>query len=84
MSSADKYDRQLRLWGPHGQRALMTSSILLLNADGAGAETLKNLVLPGLGCFTIIDDAIVSESDLEVNFFVERSWIGRPRCEVRR
>jgi NEDD8-activating enzyme E1 regulatory subunit len=82
MSSTDKYDRQLRLWGSHGQRALMSASILLLNADGLGAETLKNLVLPGLGCFTIVDDTIVSESDFGVNFFVEKSWLGRPRSEV--
>ena len=27
-----KYDRQLRLWGARGQRALMESRILLINA----------------------------------------------------
>lgn len=27
-----KYDRQLRLWGAHGQKALMESRILLINA----------------------------------------------------
>jgi len=27
-----KYDRQLRLWGANGQKALMTAKIVLLNA----------------------------------------------------
>ena len=44
MATTDKYDRQLRLWGPHGQRALMNAKICLVNADAAGTETLKNLV----------------------------------------
>lgn len=45
-----KYDRQLRLWGARGQRALMESHILLVHAGPTGTELLKNLVLPGVGC----------------------------------
>ena len=54
MATTDKYDRQLRLWGSNGQRALMKSNILLINANAVGTETLKNLVLPGVGQFTIL------------------------------
>ena len=57
--STDKYDRQLRLWGANGQRALMGAKILLVNAGPTGTETLKNLVLPGLGAFTLLDHAVV-------------------------
>jgi amyloid beta precursor protein binding protein 1 len=60
MATSDKYDRQLRVWGPNGQRALMESSVLLVNADAAGSETLKNLVLPGIGNFTILDENVRS------------------------
>lgn len=44
-----KYDRQLRLWAANGQAALESANILLLNSGpgAVGAETLKNLVLPG-------------------------------------
>ena len=45
--SAKKYDRQLRIWGPHGQAALESASICLLNCGPTGSETLKNLVLGG-------------------------------------
>ncbi|CAN0418964.1 unnamed protein product, partial [Ectocarpus sp. 13 AM-2016] len=47
MATDNKYDRQLRLWGGSGQKALMEANILLVNAGATGTETLKNLVLPG-------------------------------------
>ncbi|MCJ1316264.1 hypothetical protein MMC15_001585 [Xylographa vitiligo] len=78
-----KYDRQLRLWAASGQAALEEAHVLLLN-DGAGTvgvETLKNLVLPGVGNFTIVDDRLVEEKDLGVNFFLAEDSLGRSRAE---
>eukprot|EP01036_Dinobryon_divergens_P035772 gene35772-46415_t len=82
MSSNEKYDRQLRLWGPNGQRCLAESHVLLINATAAGTETLKNLVLPGVGKFTVIDDEIVTQSDTGGNFFVSVDQIGLPRAQA--
>ncbi|KAI2640802.1 hypothetical protein GGS26DRAFT_178188 [Hypomontagnella submonticulosa] len=78
-----KYDRQLRLWAASGQAALESANILLVNsgAGAVGVETLKNLVLPGIGKFTIADDALVNEADLGVNFFLDESCLGRLRSE---
>ncbi|KAI0539269.1 hypothetical protein GGR58DRAFT_243544 [Xylaria digitata] len=78
-----KYDRQLRLWAASGQAALESANILLVNsgAGTVGVETLKNLVLPGIGKFVIIDDAVVSEQDLGVNFFLDESCLERSRSE---
>ncbi|KAJ5940395.1 hypothetical protein N7516_000563 [Penicillium verrucosum] len=92
-SKERKYDRQLRLWAATGQQALEDSYVLLVNSDGplgqyntgvtgvAGVETLKNLVLPGIGGFTIVDPAIVTQSDLGVNFFLEEESLGKSRAE---
>jgi amyloid beta precursor protein binding protein 1 len=79
-----KYDRQLRLWGGSGQQALEQAHVLLVNSGPGvvGAETLKNLILPGIGGFTIFDDEVVTESDLGVNFFLEESSLGKPRAEM--
>lgn len=82
MATSDKYDRQLRLWGTNGQRALMQSHILLIGADAAGTETLKNLVLPGVGKFTILDDAIVKAEECSSNFFVSLDSIGKSRAQT--
>ncbi|KAF5661843.1 amyloid beta binding 1 [Fusarium heterosporum] len=79
-----KYDRQLRLWAASGQAALESANILLINsgAGTVGVETLKNLVLPGIGQFTIADPSLVSQEDLGVNFFVDHSWLGKSRAEA--
>jgi len=78
-----KYDRQLRLWAASGQTALENSHILLINSGPGvvGIETLKNLVLPGIGQFTILDSAIVQDEDLGVNFFLDEDSLGKSRAE---
>jgi amyloid beta precursor protein binding protein 1 len=92
-SKERKYDRQLRLWAASGQQALEDSHVLLVNSDGplganstgvsgvVGVEALKNLVLPGIGGFTIVDPATVTEADLGVNFFLEDGSLGKSRAQ---
>jgi hypothetical protein len=77
-----RYDRQLRLWGATGQIALEESHILLINSGPGvvGVETLKNLVLPCIGNFTIQDSATICEADLGVNFFLEDEHLGDYRA----
>uniref|UniRef100_A0A7S0ZJ37 NEDD8-activating enzyme E1 regulatory subunit n=1 Tax=Timspurckia oligopyrenoides TaxID=708627 RepID=A0A7S0ZJ37_9RHOD len=66
----NRYDRQLRLWGERGQFAVQCAKICVINATATGTESLKNLVLPGIGSFTLLDGATCTERDLGVNFFV--------------
>ena len=74
MATNDKYDRQLRLWGAKGQKALAQTTVVLLRATAAGTETLKNLVLPGIGHFHVVDDApTISNLDASSNFFLSTS-----------
>ena len=74
-----KYDRSLRLWGSQGQTRLAQAHVVLLGASATGSEALKNLILPGLGKFTVVDDAAVTIRDLGCNFFLEQSDIGKSR-----
>ncbi|KAI9872847.1 MAG: hypothetical protein M1830_001127 [Pleopsidium flavum] len=82
-SKEKRYDRQLRLWAASGQQALEDAHVLLVNSGPGvvGVEALKNLVLPGAGNFTIVDDATVTEADLGVHFFLEDGSLGHPRAE---
>ncbi|OJD36562.1 nedd8-activating enzyme e1 regulatory subunit [Diplodia corticola] len=82
-SKEKKYDRQLRLWAASGQQALEDAHILLINSGPGvvGIETLKNLVLPGIGQFTIQDSAVVTETDLGANFFLEEEHLGGFRAQ---
>ncbi|CAI5700772.1 unnamed protein product [Peronospora effusa] len=78
----DKYDRQLRLWGAEGQRRLANTHILLINSCATGSEALKNLVLPCVQRFTILDDQRVTQADATNNFFVTLDSIGSSRAEI--
>lgn len=79
---ATKYDRQLRLWGDHGQASLESAHVCLINASATGTEIVKNLVLPGIGGFTIVDNKRVSPEDVGTNFFVTADTVGFPRAQV--
>ncbi len=79
-----KYDRQLRLWAASGQQALEDAHVLLLNGGSpgvVGVETLKNLILPGIGSYTIVDGNVVAEKDLGINFFLTDHSLGKSRAD---
>lgn len=80
--SLEKYDRQLRLWGSSGQKSLMQSRILMLGSGPTASEALKNLILPGIQCFTIIDHAVVSARDVGNNFFLTTDSMGKNRAKA--
>eukprot|EP00884_Botryococcus_braunii_P008021 jgi/Botrbrau1/1721/Bobra.116_2s0063.1 len=80
--SSKKYDRQVRIWGAHGQAALEQCRVCCLGANVMGAEVLKNLVLGGISGFTLVDDAKVTPRDLGNNFLVELSNLGQPLAQV--
>ncbi|XP_011843294.1 PREDICTED: NEDD8-activating enzyme E1 regulatory subunit [Mandrillus leucophaeus] len=77
MDAQQTKTNEARLWGDHGQEALESAHVCLINATATGTEILKNLVLPGIGSFTIIDGNQVSGEDAGNNFFLQRSSIGK-------
>jgi amyloid beta precursor protein binding protein 1 len=76
---AQRYDRQLRLWASSGQRSLESAHLLCVGSTALAGQILKNLVLPGVGRVTVVDDAPVTEADLGNNFFLEEESLGRSR-----
>ncbi|SCZ96749.1 BZ3500_MvSof-1268-A1-R1_Chr4-1g06682 [Microbotryum saponariae] len=76
-----RYDRQLRLWAKSGQSALENADILVVNATATAAQTLKNLVLPGIGKFTLLDPTKVQGSSIGNNFFLDPTSLGKNRAE---
>uniref|UniRef100_A0A2K5S563 NEDD8-activating enzyme E1 regulatory subunit n=1 Tax=Cebus imitator TaxID=2715852 RepID=A0A2K5S563_CEBIM len=82
MDAQQTKTNEARLWGDHGQEALESAHVCLINATATGTEILKNLVLPGVGSFTIIDGNQVSGEDAGNNFFLQRSSIGKNRAQA--
>lgn len=79
----ERYDRQIRLWGHHGQSKCANSKICLINANSLGTEILKGLCLAGVGSFTILDSHKMTPEDVGCNF-LPHSCIGRSRGESAR
>jgi ubiquitin-like 1-activating enzyme E1 A len=73
MSDAEavRYDRQIRLWGKSTQQQLMHTNVLFNGIAGVAAEAAKNLVLAGVHGVAVMDDAAVSESDLNENYLMQ-------------
>ncbi|PKI82971.1 hypothetical protein MVES1_002962 [Malassezia vespertilionis] len=77
-----RYDRQLRIWNKTGQVCLEQARVLVVGASSLSAQILKNLVLPGLGGFTVLDDALVTLEDAGSNFFLEpHTSVGKPYAD---
>lgn len=77
-----RFDRQIRLWGKHGQIALEECHICSIGSGATATEIIKNLVLPSVGKVTILDDAKVTKADLGNNFFVRQDTVGQNRADV--
>jgi len=54
----------------------MDAKILLIGGSLPGVETLKNLVLPGVGFIHILDDKLVTKADTGCNFFTPHDDLG--------
>ncbi|KAG7730097.1 hypothetical protein KL933_001177 [Ogataea haglerorum] len=76
-----KYDRQMRLWSSSGQTRLVGSRVCVVEANAVACETVKNLVLAGVGQVVLLDSERVSGEDLATNFFVVPEDTGKPRGE---
>ena len=49
--------------------------------DRPGLQIAQPFLLPGIGAFTVLDEAVVTEADLGVNFFLEEESLGKSRAE---
>lgn len=77
----ERYDRQIRLWGQHGQNKCSDARVCLVNADSLGVEILKGLCLAGISSFSILDSHKLMPEDIG-SIFIRRNCIGQNRGEV--
>ncbi|KAH8114313.1 hypothetical protein DFH11DRAFT_1593779 [Phellopilus nigrolimitatus] len=76
------YDRQIRLWGLEAQQRMRNATIMVVRLRGVATETIKNVVLAGIGKLIVVDDEIVSEADLGAGFFYCAEDVGQKRVET--
>ena len=74
----ERYARQVIMpdIGEAGQEALLAAKVLVVGAGGLGAPAIMYLASAGVGNITIIDDDIVSRSDLNRQIIYQTQDIG--------
>ncbi|RKQ37076.1 molybdopterin-synthase adenylyltransferase MoeB [Kocuria tytonis] len=77
----ERYSRHLTLtqFGPLGQRRLKNARVLVIGAGGLGAPALQYLAAAGVGTLGIVDDDVVSVSNLQRQVVHTVADVGRPK-----
>lgn len=50
---------------------------MIINLRAVATETIKNIVLAGIGKLVVVDDQDVSEEDLGAGFFMTNDDVGK-------
>src|ERR671934_1039516 len=77
----ERYARHivLREVGGPGQAALKEASVLVIGAGGLGAPALMYLAAAGVGTLGVVDDDVVSLSNLQRQVIHATADVGRPK-----
>jgi molybdopterin-synthase adenylyltransferase len=80
----DRYARHIILKeiGGAGQMRLLSSHVAVIGAGGIGSPLLQYLAAAGIGKITIIDDDIVSLSNLQRQTLFGTTDIGKPKVDA--
>jgi len=78
MSLSERYSRQLSLkgFGAEGQQKLSAARVLMIGAGGLGCAALQYLAAAGVGHIGIVDDDVVSLSNLHRQVLYTTNDIG--------
>ncbi len=79
----ERYARHivLREVGGPGQAKLKTARVLMVGAGGLGAPVLLYLAAAGIGTLGVVDDDVVSLSNLQRQVIFSTDNIGRPKVD---
>jgi len=79
----DRYSRHLVLPGVglEGQKMMLDSSVLVVGAGGLGSPVLMYLAAAGIGKIGIIDNDLVSSSNLQRQIIHDNASIGKPKVD---
>jgi molybdopterin-synthase adenylyltransferase len=80
----DRYARHivLRDIGGPGQAKLLQSHVLLIGAGGIGCPAIQYLAAAGIGTISVIDDDVVSLSNLQRQVLYNEAQLGMPKVEA--
>lgn len=80
----DRYSRHIALSeiGEEGQLKLKRAKVLIVGVGGLGSPLSLYLAAAGVGCIGIVDDDVVSESNLQRQILYSVADVGESKVEV--
>jgi len=75
----DLFSRNIKFWGAEKQALLKESSILIAGVGGLGCTVAENLVRAGIGKLILVDNDIVTETNLNRQILFDRFDIGKSK-----
>ncbi|MDP3175649.1 MAG: ThiF family adenylyltransferase [Phenylobacterium sp.] len=81
-SQPDRFDRQVRAFGMEGQKQLSRVRAGVVGAGGTGSAVCEQLLRLGVGSIVVIDNDVVTASNLTRIHESTHSDIGRPKVHV--
>lgn len=81
-ATSDVFDRQTRAFGASGQRTLRTLHAGVVGAGGTGSATCELLLRLGVGELTVIDDDVVTATNVPRLFGAGHDDIGSLKVDV--
>jgi molybdopterin/thiamine biosynthesis adenylyltransferase len=76
------FDRQIRAFGPDGQRLLRRLRIGVVGGGGTGSATVELLTRLGVGEVTVIDDDVVTDTNITRIHGSGMSHVGVPKATL--
>ncbi|MBD2794386.1 HesA/MoeB/ThiF family protein [Xenorhabdus sp. 42] len=78
----ERYDRQIKVIGNDGQEKLKKASVLIIGCGGLGCPISLYMSTAGVGKITLVDDDVVSLSNLHRQILFEEDDIGKLKVDV--
>ena len=79
---ADRYNRQVALWGKESQEKLESAAVLIAGVGGLGAAVAELLTRAGVGQLTLVDYGQVDWPDLNRQLLYCEADIGRSKLQI--
>ncbi|MEQ9405703.1 MAG: molybdopterin-synthase adenylyltransferase MoeB [Cyclobacteriaceae bacterium] len=82
--NTERYQRQLVLpdFGPAGQQKLTEANVLIVGAGGLGVPVMQYLAGMGVGDMTLVDEDVVSLSNLQRQVIYRTEDVGKKKVKV--
>ena len=77
-----RYDRQIILpeVGEEGQKKLQEAKVLIVGVGGLGSPIALYLAGAGVGCLGLVDDDLVSVTNLQRQVLYSEKGLGKPKA----